>query len=464
MSTTIDEREQRLEETVLRPLQGTSRAWYAWLGLLLLLIGVGFVGYGFQLTRGLQVTGLNDSVPWAMYIANFIFWSGVSMAGTFISAILRITGAEWRRPLTRFAELTTVSALMMCALMPLVDLGRPDRILNIFLYGRLESPLVWDIMVIPTYLTASIIYLFLFIIPDAAHLRDRPAGTISPVRRRVYTVLSLGWRGFGEQHRRLEVAAAIMMVLIIPIGLATHSVVSWIFAMSYRPGWDSTIFAPYFAVGALYSGVAMLITLMFIFRNVLGFKEYFTEVHFRYMGFMLAAFGLLYLYFSVAEYLGFMYKLPVEEALLMESLLFGEYSFLVWGGFIAGQIVPIIVVLLPWTRTIPILFAASLLVNVGMWIKRFIIVVPSMALPLSGHEWGIYTPTWVELAVVAASFAGFALVFTLFAKLFPLISIWEMREGWHGPEVAAAPEKEARPALEPAPSGAVVATSTGRQS
>ncbi|MBI4199884.1 MAG: polysulfide reductase NrfD [Chloroflexi bacterium] len=437
--------EERLQQRVLAPVTHTSRAWYLWLGFLVLLVGAGLFAYNAQLQGGLAVTGMRDTVIWGLYISNFVFFSGVSMAGTFISAILRITGAEWRRPLTRIAELTTVSALLMCALMPLVDMGRPDRVLYLLRYGRLQSPIVWDIIAITTYLTASVIYLYLFLIPDAALLRDGLKGKVSRLRHGLYALLALGWQGLPEQRRRIERGAAIMMVLIIPIGVTVHSVVSWIFGMTYRSGWDSTIFAPYFAVGALYSGVAMLITLMFVLRRVCHLEEYLTEKHFRYLGYMLAAFGVLYLYFTFAEYLTVAYKLEGGESLLLEELLLGRYSLLVWSGFFGGQILPILVVLLPATRTLPILFVASVLVNVGMYIKRYVIVVPSLANPLMPYEWGVYTPTWVELAVTGASFGGFVLVFTLFTKLFPIISVWEMREGWErarqpaGAGLAAAP-------------------------
>ncbi len=460
MNVQAEARSERLEERVYRPLTHTSRGWYLWLGLLALLTTVGFFAYATQLQKGLASTGMRDTVIWGLYISNFVFFSGVSMAGTFISAILRITGAEWRRPLTRMSELTTVSALLMCGLMPMMDLGRPDRIWHLLRYGRLQSPVVWDILAITTYLTASAIYLYLFLIPDSAALRDRLGGKVSGLRHKVYTLLALGWQGRPEQRRRLERGAAVMMLLIIPIGVTVHSVVSWIFGMTYRAGWNSTIFAPYFAVGALYSGVAMLIVLMFIFRRVYRLEEYFTERHFRYLGYMLAAFGVLYLYFTFAEYLTVAYKLQGGEKLLLEELLLGRYSLLVWGGFFGGQILPILLVALPWTRTIPVLFAASVLVNIGMWIKRFVIVVPSLSLPQLPYEWGVYTPTWVEMAITAASFGGFALVFTLFTKLFPIISVWEMKEGWEKEGLRALPATApatgglaARPALLTSESG-----------
>jgi molybdopterin-containing oxidoreductase family membrane subunit len=293
------------------------------------------------------------------------------------------------------------------------------------------SPIVWDIIAITTYLTASCIYLYLFLIPDAALVRDRLKGKVPWLQHRVYSVLALRWRGLPEQHARLERGATVMMLIIVPIGVTVHSVVSWIFGMTFRAGWSSTIFAPYFAVGALYSGVGMLITLMFVFRRLYHLERYFTEKHFRYLGYLLAAFGVLYLYFTFAEYLTMAYKLEAGDKSLLESLFVGDYAYLVWPGFFGGQILPIVMVagaVIRRKHTISVLFAASLLVNVGMWIKRFVIVVPALSVPLMPNNWGIYTPTWVELAITAATFGGFALTFTLFAKLFPVVSLWEMAE------------------------------------
>ncbi len=439
----MNEQVERLKTTLFRPLTHTSPAWFIWVLILLVGVGAGGWAYSQQLQKGLAVTGLRDTVVWGVYISNFVFFSGLSMAGTFISAILRITGAEWRRSITRLAELTTVSALMICGLMPIIDMGRPDRVLNMILYGRIESPLVWDVLVITTYLAASAIYLYLFLIPDSAVLRDDLNDKVSGFRQRLYTLVALGWRNLPEQHRRLSRASTIMMLLVMPIGLATHSVVSWIFGMTFRAGWDSTIFAPYFAVGALYSGTAMLITLMIVLRRVYHLEEYYTEKHFRYLAYMLAAFGALYFYFTFAEYLTAGYKLDSADRLLLDQLFFGSYSIIVWPSFIGGQVLPVLLVLHPRLRKLPVLFVASLLVNVGMWIKRFVIIVPTLSMPLLPYQWGVYDPTLVELLITVGSFAGFGLLITLFAKLFPIISVCEMQEGWE--KVEHRPAKPAEP-------------------
>jgi molybdopterin-containing oxidoreductase family membrane subunit len=221
-----------------------------------------------------------------------------------------------------------------------------------------------------------------------------------------------------------------MMVLIIPIAVATHSVVSWIFGLTYRSGWDSTIFAPYFVVGALYSGTAMLITLMYIFRRLYGLEDYLTLRHFRLLATLLVVFGLTYIYFTFAEYLTVAYKLENADNALLQELFFGRYAVLVWFGFVGGQLLPVALSAIPRTRTLEILFVASVLANIGMWIKRVVIVVPSLSEPLLPYGWGVYTPTLVEVLITIGSFAGFALIITVFAKFFPIISIEEMAEGW----------------------------------
>lgn len=438
-------RANRLEAIVLRSLTQISLQWYLWVALLLLLIAWGAYGYSVQLQRGLAVTGMGNEVFWGFYIVNFVFFIGISHAGTLISAILRVTQAEWRRPITRMAEVITVVALMIGGLMPILDMGRPDRIPNLLFHGRLSSPILWDMIAIATYLTGSLLYLYLPLIPDIARCRDRLRGSVSGMRWRLYAMLSLGWRGNVAQRRRLEQATGIMMILIIPIAISVHTVVSWLFAMTLRPGWHSTVFGPYFVVGAIFSGIAGIITVMVIFRKIYRLEEYITEKHFRYLGYLLLTLGLFYLYFTVAEYLTIGYNMVVKDKYLLEALLMGSYALPFWSFAIGGTLLPILLLALPQTRTIPGIVIASVLVNVGMWLKRFVIVIPSLALPVMPYEWGVYQPTWVEISISLAAIAAFALLFTLFAKVFPIISVWEVEEGWEqearlGTARAPAPE------------------------
>jgi Ni/Fe-hydrogenase subunit HybB-like protein len=419
---------ERLHGTAMRPLTETSRLWWAWTGFLAALVALALFAYATQVRTGLAVTGLNNTVFWGFYIVNFVFFIGISHAGTLISAILRLTRAEWRRPVTRMAEVITGIALMVGALMPIIDLGRPDRVLNVFFHGRIGSPIIWDVIAITTYLTGSLIYLYLPMIPDLALARDRLHGQVPALQHRVYRVLALGWRNTPEQRRLLERALNVMMIVIIPVAVSVHTVVSWIMAMTLRHGWDSTIFGPYFVVGAIFSGIAGIITVMWIFRRVFRLHEYITEKHFVYLGYLLLALGVLYAYFTIAEYVTIGYKMKGAYGDLLDALMLGQYALPFWMFVIGGLVAPVLIVALPATRTIKGIVIASVLVNVAMWLKRFVIVVPSLGLPVMPYEWGVYQPTWVEYAITAGSVALFALLFTLFAKLFPIVSIWEIEE------------------------------------
>ncbi|HLF08636.1 MAG TPA: NrfD/PsrC family molybdoenzyme membrane anchor subunit [Dehalococcoidia bacterium] len=448
MSALAMEKEQ-LNTVVLRPVLGVPRTYYVVMAVLLGLVVLAFVAWVNQLMNGLAVTGMWDRVSWGLYITNFVFFIGISHAGTLISAILRVTQAGWRRPITRMAEVITAVALLTGAAMPVVDLGRPDRIPNLILHGQIGSPIVWDLISVTTYLTASLIYLYTPMIPDLARCRDRLRGLVPYPQWKVYDILSLGWQNTPEQRRRLSRALNIMMILIIPIAVSVHTVVSWIFAMTLRAGWDSTIFGPYFVVGAIFSGTAAIITAMAVFRRIFHLEQYITIKQFRLLGYLLGALAAIYLYFTLAEYLTTGYKLEEGEKPLLEELMLGRFAPFFWSFAIGGTLIPLFLVFFPRTQTVPWIVAASVLVNIGMWLKRFVIVIPSMGVPLMPYEWATYHPSWVEVSITVGAFAGFMLLFALFARLFPIVSIWEVEEMLEegGEEAAEQPRPVAAPAF-----------------
>ena len=436
MNATIDDRRRRLRERAEAPIR--PGAWGVRGRLLVtglaLVVGWGIFAWIWQVSHGLVVTGLNNHVSWGVYLTNFVFFAGISMAGTLISAILRLTHAEWRRPITRLAEMITVVALVLVASMVVADIGRPDRLQFVLLHAHLRSPLLWDFLSISTYIAGSALYLYLALVPDLAILRDGGVG--GRVRGRFYSALSLGWRGLPEQRRLLVRAIGVMAIVIVPVAVSVHSVVSWIFGMTLRSGWNSSIFGPYFVVGAIFSGIAGIVVVMAIFRRVYHLEEYITEKHFRYLGSLLLAAGIMYAYFTLSEYATVGYKMEVGGASLLSALLVGRYAPYFWFFAIFGTIAPIILLALPRTRTVKWIVTAAVLVNIGMWLKRFVIVIPSMALPLMPYEWGTYRPTWVEWSITAAAFTAFALLFMVLARVFPVISVWEIEEGWEAPVAA----------------------------
>ena len=424
------------EQKLLRSMDMSGGGFRAWIALLGAVILWGVFAYSRQFRHGLIETGMRDQISWGLYISNFVFFIGISHAGTLISAILRVTDSDWRRPITRMAEGITVVALCIGGSMVLIDLGRPDRALNLFRYGRIQSPIVWDVLSVSTYLTGCLIYFYLPLMPDLAIVAEAP-GT-SPFRRSLYKVLSLGWTGSPAEWHLLEKAISVMAVMIIPLAISVHTVVSWIFAMTLRPGWDSSIFGPYFVVGAIYSGAATVVLAMCLLRGMLHLEDYLEPVHYRNLGLLLLSFSLLYLYFNVNEYLTVGYKFQGGEKLLLERLFFGDYAGFFWTVQIVGVLIPMllmIAVLGPQRYrqfTVPGLGLASFLAIMGAWAKRYLIVVPTLSspfLPIQGvpQQWGHYAPTWVEWSITAAAFAAFLLLYTLLVKIFPVISVWETR-------------------------------------
>lgn len=435
------------EQNLLRSMLETTWRFYAWVGFLLAVLAWGLYAYIQQLRYGLVVTGMRDQISWGLYITNFVFFIGISHAGTLISAILRVTDTEWRTPITRMAEAITVFALCIGGPMVMIDMGRPDRMLNLFRYGRIQSPIIWDVLGVSTYLTGCILYFYIPMIPDLALLAEQPQ--LPSWRRRLYRSLSLGWIGTPQQKALLGKAIAFMAIFIIPLAVSVHTVVSWIFAMTLRPGWNSSIFGPYFVVGAIYSGTAGVIFSMYVLRRVFHLEDYVEDLHFQKLGLLLLAFSLIYLYFNINEYLTAGYKLEGSERLLMTRLFAGDYAVLFWAAQSLCVFIPaaLMIAVLGFKRyhryIIPGVVLSAALVIVGAWAKRYIIVVPTLRSPYlpSGQrlpwEWTHYHPTWVEWSVTAAAVAGFALIYTLMAKLFPIVSIWETREQW---EEVALPE------------------------
>jgi Ni/Fe-hydrogenase subunit HybB-like protein len=409
---------------LLAPIEHTGRGFYWTVAILCLGILWGAVAYLVQLNGGLGVTGLHQPVSWGFYITNFVFFIGISHAGTLISAILRLSRAEWRRPITRMAEVITVMVLFIGAGQILVDLGRPDRMLNVIRHGRYQSPLLWDATSISAYLTASLVYLWLPMIPDIAILRDRLGKW-----KLFYTVLAMGWQGTERQHKVLNRAIAVMAVLVIPIAVSVHTVVSFVFSMTLQPMWHSTIFGPYFVVGAIFSGIAALIVAMLIFRKVYGLQGYLRPIHFRYLGQLLLVMSLLWFYFTFTEYLTGYYGGEVEEMKVFWGKFSGPFAPFFWGMVLANFVIPLLCLARLERRTIGKVLTASLSVTVGMWLERFVIVVPTLSYPRLPFPEGIYAPTWVEWGEMAGSFALFALFYLLFTKVFPIISIWEIEEG-----------------------------------
>jgi molybdopterin-containing oxidoreductase family membrane subunit len=419
---------ERLISKVSRPTLVTTYRYWLWLGLLTLVVVNGVYQYSTQWRNGLYVTDMRDRISWGLYITAFVFFIGISHAGTLISAILRASKASWRAPITRIAEFITAVALIVGASFVLIDMGRPERILNVYLFGRWQSPIMWDVMAITTYLTASIIYLYAPMIPDLALYRDRLSKKVGVVRAFLYETLALDWRGTPRQLRLLGKAITIMMLIIIPIAVSVHTVVSWIFSMTLRVGWNSSIFGVLFVAGAIFSGVATLILVMAILRRIYRWEEYLTEKHFVYLGYLLAAFGAFMIYVNINEYLTEGFKLEEAGEFAFRQLFIEDFAVMFWFYIIGGLIGPIALMLIPKTRTIAGVVAAAILVDIAMFLERYFIVVTGLRVPLMPYEPASYAPTFVEWSIFAAGLALFCLLITVAIKIFPMLAVWEMTE------------------------------------
>ena len=425
---------KRLSDDLMRPMLQTSWRFYLLVACLGTIVLMGLATWFYQMYMGFGLTGINNPVYWAFYITNFVFWIGISHAGTLISAILRLVNAGWRRPVTRCAEVITVFALMIGAMFPIIHLGRPWLFFWLMPYPssrmiwpNFRSPLVWDFFAISTYLTGSVLFLLLPMIPDFALVRDKTTGW----RKRVYGTLALGWQGTTKQWHRLESAMQIMAIAIIPVAVSVHTIVSFDFSMAPVPMWHSTMFGPYFVAGAIFSGIAGLIIAMAALRKFLHLEDYLHPVHFQNLGKLLLMMCLLWAYFVFAERLTTWYGNEQSEMEVFWVTQRGSFAPLYWTMIVCNFLIPFTILSLKKLRTIAGCVTASFTVLIGMWLERFLIVVPSLGHKNLPYSWGHYTPRPVEIMITISTLAAVTLLYTLFAKFVPIISVWELKVGEH---------------------------------
>ncbi|MCH7658541.1 MAG: polysulfide reductase NrfD [Bacteroidetes bacterium] len=408
-------------------MESVSKTGLFGLAIVIFLIILGVYALVIQIVKGHIVTGMRDNVVWGLYIANFIFFIGISYAGALISGILHLLRVKWRAPVIRIAESITVISTLIGPTYILLCMGRLDRLHYLVIFGRIQSPITWDILAITTYLVGSIILLYLAMIRDFAVLKDYPFK--NNWRNKIYKFLAAGFIDTTKQNRFLNRSLDIMSALIIPLAILVHSVLAWIFGMTLRPGWHSTIFAPYFVVAAVYSGTGVLIIALWIFRKFYHLESYITKIHFNYLGIILLVLGALYGYFTFSEYLTSWYGSETWDMELL-SKLFSANEYWWWFFFAAfiGVIVPIVIIIVPKFRNINSITFASLIAVLALWVKRYLIIIPTLETPLlplqdMRAEYIHYTPTIIEWLLTFAGIAMFCLLFFLFSKFVPLIPI-----------------------------------------
>ncbi|HEX6588962.1 MAG TPA: NrfD/PsrC family molybdoenzyme membrane anchor subunit [Longimicrobiales bacterium] len=399
-------------------------------------LGFAALGIAFllQVYLGIGMSGLMNPVGWGVYITTFVFWVGIAHSGTLISAILYLFRQPWRQSIYRAAEAMTVFAVMTAGLFPIIHLGRPWLFWYLLPYPNqrgiwpnFRSPLVWDVFAVGTYFTVSSMFFFIGMIPDIAAARD---STTVPWRKKLYTVLSLGWRGTDREWKHFSRAYLYLAALATPLVLSVHSVVSWDFAMGIVPGWHSTIFAPYFVAGAIFSGLAMVLTILIPVRKVFGLQAYFTLRHLDSMSKLILFTSLIVSYAYAAEV--FLTWWSGDAAHFEGNYVVASLSGYYWWAGATMLTCNFLVPQLLWfrnvRRSVPALFTITIFINIGMWFERFVIIVTSLAKEYEPWQWSAYKPSLTEMTIMAGSFGWFFLLFLLFMRVLPPVAVAELKE------------------------------------
>jgi molybdopterin-containing oxidoreductase family membrane subunit len=407
------------------------RAWYIAFGISVTFLGILGCMVAYLFWEGVGVWGLRIPVAWGWDITNFVFWVGIGHAGTLISAILFLCRQRWRTAINRFAEAMTIFAVMCAGLFPSIHVGRPWLVYwlapypnQMQLWPQFRSPLLWDVFAVGTYFTVSLLFWYVGMIPDLAALRDRAK---TRLRQVIYGIFALGWRGSARHWHVYERAYLLLAALATPLVLSVHSVVSFDFAVSNVPGWHTTVFPPYFVAGAIFSGFAMVLTLLIPARQFFGLRDFITPRHLDNMAKILLATGLMVGYAYVLEFFVSWYSGSPYEGFAFLNRARGDYAWAYWTMVTCNVLVPQLFWFKRFRTNLWALFIISILVNVGMWFERFVIIATSLSADYLPSSWGYYSPTWVEILTLAGSFGLFFTCFLLFVRFLPLMAMAEVK-------------------------------------
>ena len=422
----------RVTTDIVRMLDKPTVKWWTLFMISLSFVGIGLICFIYQVYVGLGVAGYRHPVFWGTYITNFVFWVGIAHSGTLISAILYLFRARFRMSIYRIAEAMTVFAVLTAGLFPIMHLGRPWNFYWLFPYPNqrelwinFKSPLIWDVFAVSTYLTVSSLFFLIGMIPDIAAIRDRV--TEKP-RKLMYSILSFGWKGSNWEWLHYGRAYLYFAALATPLVLSVHSVVSWDFAMGNVPGWHTTIFAPYFVAGAIFSGLGMVITLTIPIRKIFHLEEYITLDNYDGMAkLIMFTSGIVGYAYGVEFFMAWYSSSPFEWQQFMYRAT-GEYALFYWIMVICNVVIPIPLWFSKVRRNLKLLFIISLFINIGMWFERFNIIVISLSRDFDPAAFGIYKISWVEAGITVGSFAWFFMFFLIFLKTLPSVSISEIKE------------------------------------
>ncbi len=410
----------------------SPRAW--WVGFIIggLLLMMLLNTIGILVLRGVGVFGINIPVGWGFDIINFVWWIGIGHAGTLISAILLLFRQKWRMSISRFAEAMTIFAVMCAAVFPVFHTGRPWLAAywlfpypnTMGLWPNFKSPLIWDVFAVSTYATVSVVFWYVGLIPDLATMRDK-AQTLWV--KRIYGVVALGWRGSAKHWQRYEIASLLLAGLSTPLVLSVHTVVSFDFAVSLLPGWHASVFPPYFVAGAIYSGFAMVLTLAIPIRAYFGMEDFITMRHIQNMAKVMLATGLIVFYGYAVEAFMAWYSASSWEGFMIENRMTGPYWYMYWTLILCNGVIPQLLWFKQVRTNIPLLFAIAIVVNIGMWLERYVIIVTSLARDFLPSSWGMYAGTMWDWMTYIGTLGLFTWLLFLFLRFVPMISMFEMR-------------------------------------
>ena len=421
----------KINTDVLKSMENPRKLYWVAVFVSIGIFSVAVISEIFQYNIGLGLANKNYSHMWDLFISTFVFWIGMSHSGTLLSAILHIFHADWRKPIYRFAEAMTTFSLLTAALFPVIHLGRVWNFYWVMPYysfrevwPNFRSPLIWDAFAISSYMTASILFLYIGMIPDLAICRDNVKGW----RKILYTLLSLGWQGDDRNWRNFRKAYLLIACLLIPLAVSVHSIVSTDFAMAIMPGWHVTTFPIYFVAGALYSGCAAIITLFVLMRHFFRFEEYMTLPILDKVCKLTFIIAMAWSYLNLIEFASVWYShdIPSKEVLIAKAV--GPYSPFFWGMIVFGMFLPFALLVRPIRHNMILIFIVSLLLNCGMWLERWMIVAPTLSMGHHPFGWQVMWPGWTEWGIVFGSFGWFGLLFLAFVKIFPSVSMYEVKE------------------------------------
>lgn len=443
-----------MDDDVMRPIEAfPTKLWWGAFGLSALAAAVGIATIVYSWFVGLGIFAINNPVGWGFFIVNFVFWVGIGHAGTLISAILFLFRQKWRTSINRAAEAMTIFAVIVAAIFPLIHIGRPWFVYWAFpypnergpLWANFRSPLLWDLFAISTYFSVSLIFWYMGLIPDFATLRDRferykanskLGAFLLQVKAVSYRVLALGWVGSAKTWHHYEKMVMILSALATPLVLSVHTIVSFDFATSVIPGWHATIFPPYFVAGAIYSGFAMVMTLMIITREVFKLKEYITIKHLENMAIVILVTGMMVSFAYTVEFVMAAYSASHIEQYAFINRLKGPFAWAFWIMFTCNVVSPHFMWFKSLRTNIKVLFVISIVVNIGMWFERFVIVIISLHRDYLPSSWDSYDPTWADYAVLVGSFGIFFTMFLMFIRTIPSIALAEIKADEANAELA----------------------------